>query len=98
MSDDRPWHTIGSDTQVQFTDVPQLLRTLNTKMVLFTDSADTFICGGEEEILKKYEDAGYDVLYAAEEDVYPRALHDDYVKAYPDIPGPWRAPNCGGWI
>lgn len=97
------WHTVGSDTIAQFHDAPQVIADLPSQydVILFTDAADTFTMAGEREILGKLDAIGSSVALAAEPGCYPPDLHHPYLDATrgrPDVQGPWRFPNGGGWI
>ncbi len=97
------WHTVGSDTIAQFHDAPQIIRDLPAEydVILFTDAADTFVMAGQQEILFKFEAIGGSVLLSAEPGCYPPQFHHPYLDATrgrPDIQGPWKFPNGGGWM
>lgn len=97
------WSTVGSDTIAQFHDAPQIIQDLPGEydVVLFTDAADTFVMAGEREIRDKMEAIGSSVVLAAEPGCYPPRLHQPFLDATggrPDVQGPWRFPNGGGWI
>ena len=95
--------TVGGDVYAQYVAAAELLKGMagDYDRVLFTDGCDTFFCAGLDNINRKYEDIGSDILYSAEPGLYPPHMHDEYnahKHEHQELTTPWCYPNCGGWI
>lgn len=71
------------------------LQDLDSEVVMFTDGFDSWMLGGEEEILTDFESFGSDIVLSAERRQYPNI---EWGMEFPDSETSFRYPCAGGFI
>jgi len=71
------------------------LEHVEQEVVLYSDGFDSIVLAGAEEILKKWDAFNSGVVLSAEKNCFPI---EDLAAKYPQIEGPWRFVNAGGFI
>src|SRR6185295_6080725 len=80
----------------KITDALAYLQTRSESHVLYTDSQDSFLVHGEEEIMRGYERCGSPaVLLQVEKNCYPAG---QWCSKYPKTKSPWKYICAGGWM
>lgn len=76
--------------------VHQAIKSLpDDEIVCFMDAFDVVICGGEKDIIEKYNAFGKELVFSAELNCFP----EEYKSQYPEYTGSkYRFLNAGGYI
>ncbi|XP_053492740.1 procollagen-lysine,2-oxoglutarate 5-dioxygenase 2 [Ictalurus furcatus] len=89
-------HSIGGGQKVRLLkEAMEALADQEDLVILFVDSYDLILAGGQEEILRKFQQMNHKVVFAAESVIWPDA---HLAEKYPHVRSGKRFLNSGGFI
>ena len=103
VSQDRWLHVMGVGTRLvnlyeaKVVRLREYIAALCEEYVLFTDGKDSFLAGGEDEVLEEFERMGTDCVVSMERGSCP-VWDGEWMSAFPRVADARHFPNSGGWM